>query len=270
MIRLANVTADGSKLIVVEGTRSQRDLEWVLCYVRPFGGPHGSDPLLDFSIEAMVTAMYAPPPKGAQNVSALHVFRVLMALAEHADEHGRGACPSQRALAEMLGLDRRTVRNALAVLVERGSIVKVADAIPRVRGDTYDIVLPALNSDGESPPKTEGTRAGNSGGELGRGTRTGIARHEPEPDPLQPSSTDGSGITLAEFVAEVRAAIRDPDRWRNLSDPTRRIVASMGYSSAVRQIEERYLDHRLREAWRADQMSQAPRRPGRRRDEEAT
>jgi hypothetical protein len=146
------------------------------------------------SIEAMVAVTYAAPPDGARNVSARDVLRVLIALAEHADPEGHGARPSQVTLAEVLGLDRRTVRNALHALELQDRIRATGKAVPRQHGTVYSVRLGTLweadglgvNSGVDCPPETasaEPLSGVHSGGGLGRGTQACSARHKPEPEP---------------------------------------------------------------------------------------
>src|SRR5262245_9374062 len=98
---------------------------------------------------AMLAVLYAPPPQGAKNVSAHDVYRVELVVASYANGHGDGACPSQRKIADALGLDLRTVWNAIVALRKQGRLVKTADGVPRVRGATY-IVTVAVDSTGDS------------------------------------------------------------------------------------------------------------------------
>jgi hypothetical protein len=143
----------------------------------------------------MADVLYSPPPTAARNVSQLDVFRVLQALAEHADPDGSNAYPSLRTLAEILDINRRTVENALRCLAAQGRIVKTADAVPRKRGATYSVEL------------VGGTRRGDSSGELVGGTCRGDSSGE---SPDRTGTRTGSESRPIHSVATAGADRRSP------------------------------------------------------------
>jgi len=114
-------------------------------------------------------------PAANRHVGEATMRLVLLVLADHANADGT-AHPSQETIAVEAGLLRRTVRHAPELLAFGGLIAKIADAVPRVRGDTYQLMLGdelgrgpppeihRLNSGGP-PARVRTTRAG-----LGRGT----------------------------------------------------------------------------------------------------
>jgi len=157
------------------------------------------------SIEAVVRVIYSTPPRGSRHVGALDAYRVLLAVAEDADEDGRGNYPSrsQQTIADELDLERRTVRDALAALLEQGRLVLITEGVPRRSGAVYDLAW----TSGDAPATRAGiphelgqgippTRAGNSGRELGQATRAGIPCRDPDPYPENPptplTSTGGA------------------------------------------------------------------------------
>jgi hypothetical protein len=134
---------------------SHQALHWVLR-----GGPGGGAVKL---------------PAASRHVGETTMRLVLLVLADHAAANGTGACPSQATIAVEAGLDRRTVRHALEWLVFGGLIIKTAEAVPRVRGDTYRLALG--HELGRVPPPE--TVVDNSGGDARQsssnsgGTRAG-------------------------------------------------------------------------------------------------
>lgn len=75
-------------------------------------------------------------------------YRVLVILAERADEYGYGAWFGQEKLAETLECSTRTIRRALRELLDAGLIRKGDQSLVRGRADrkptVYDVVTPAL------------------------------------------------------------------------------------------------------------------------------
>lgn len=143
------------------------------------------------SVEAVEWLVGAPPPVGTRKVSALTVFRVLLAYAVHADEYGANAYPSQRTLAAQLDTDRRTIRDAIAALVEQEYLKFVAPAIRRVCGDSYSLVIrdrgggiPRPNAAVEIPA----IGAGESP-RLGRASGRATGRGNPPPRNVEPRIT---------------------------------------------------------------------------------
>lgn len=81
----------------------------------------------------------------ARTSEAAHKL-VLMALANHADKHGRGAYPSAGTIAEAMQLSVRTVQRYLVALEEDGLIVRgdqarAAHIPPRHRPIVYDLAI---------------------------------------------------------------------------------------------------------------------------------
>jgi DNA-binding Lrp family transcriptional regulator len=146
------------------------------------------------------------------------VFTVLIVLAEHSDPWGRGACPSQRTIADETGLDRRQVQHALRQLEADQIITQIAPAVPRQRGTTYNIRLggdtPAQSSSrlgGDTPAQSYPNSAGVSAG-----VSAGIPPHEPEPEHCMKkrdsyASDDEPRLTV-EQIRELRTAKVDEGR----------------------------------------------------------
>lgn len=101
-------------------------------------------------------------------------FRVLLQLADRADELGRGAYPSVATIAERLECSERTVYRALlelraSGLIRRGDQRFVQHIDERYRPTVYDVVTTALTileSRGDSsvtPDESRGDRNGHPG-----------------------------------------------------------------------------------------------------------
>lgn len=109
------------------------------------------------SLRAMLWALYEAPtddlPAGA--------FRVLLALADHADERGWGAWPHARTLAERFGYSTRSVRRHLAALREAGLIYEGDQRmVDHLQGNRRPVVWNLdLGRRGDSPVTPAGVTA---------------------------------------------------------------------------------------------------------------
>lgn len=101
-------------------------------------------------------------------------YRVLLKLADRADDLGYGAYPSVRSIAAVLQCSERTVYRALAELRSKGLIREgdqryVSHLDPRYRPTVYDVLTPALRgteSRGDIPvipARSRGDRSGRPG-----------------------------------------------------------------------------------------------------------
>jgi hypothetical protein len=213
------------------------------------------------SVEALVAALYSPPPRGARNVGAADVLRVWLTMAEASDPGGANSCLSLRVIAASLNLPKRTVENAIDALRAQGLIVKTADAVARARGTTYTIACSSpdelargipgrtdRDSSGGSPGPFDdelvrgipGRTDRDSSGRLVRGTRPGIPRREPEPDTGEFEFFTGSSGREAGAAADAApadlfdATASDDDpltitspRLRRVADEARRRAAGL-------------------------------------------
>lgn len=110
-------------------------------------------------------------PISACNLTA---YRVLVKLADHADDLGYGAWPGIASLAERLECSERTIYRALATLqdaglIRRGDQRHVEHIDARYRPVVFDVLTPALRaaeSRGDSrvrSPRSRGDSKGRSG-----------------------------------------------------------------------------------------------------------
>lgn len=112
-------------------------------------------------------------------------LRVLVALCGHADKRSHEAYPGQGRLADLTGLQRRQVRDALADMKAAGWIVEVGTAPRSAAGRPtvrWRITLPGM----DPPVSSEGDIGSRIGRNIGRniGSRIGSpVCHEPEPEP---------------------------------------------------------------------------------------
>ena len=203
------------------------------------------------SVEALVAALYSPPPRGARNVGAADVLRVWLTMAEGADPDCRNSCLAQRTIAAALNLPTRTVENAMSALRAQGLIVKTADAVARARGTTYTIACSSpdelargipgtidANSPGGSPGPFDdelargipGRTDRDSPGGLARGTRPGIPRDTPTPttgefELFTGSSNREAGAAADAAPADLFDATASDDDPLTISSPRLRRVA---------------------------------------------
>jgi DNA-binding transcriptional MocR family regulator len=148
---------------------------------------------------------------------------VLLVLAEHADAYGRGACPAQRTIADLSGLSRQSVADALTLLIESGLIVKRANARPKAHGTVFDLAMNLAGGprqsesldDGESWQGVPVTVVTDLDGDLD-GENDGDPLHKPDPEPfVHPrdsyASADDEKLTV-EQIRELRTAGVDEGR----------------------------------------------------------
>jgi hypothetical protein len=287
MMRLANVTRDGSELIVVTGDHSPAVWAWYLSdlsWCGSFGGdaPHGADRMCDFSA-AKDSGFHKTGRKlirDAEDELDVGFASILhLRLCVDANRDGVIRTGNARDLAEAYHLPERWVARQLTVLHEAEWIEWVKPTNQRhgyegsiriLRSMEWTRSAPVDNPASEAEPDVSLTGASrvppaqSGGAPRGNAPYTEDRRLNTSSSPRDSSVGDASG-----FIAEVRAALRDPSRWAALTPDAARIVRAMGGSSSVRQIEDRRLDYRLREAWQNDQLARfRPAVEGRR--EEAT
>ena len=211
------------------------------------------------SIEAVVATLYAQPPSGARNASELTSYRVLMMLAEHADERGENAYPSIKTIGEQLAIGyKRDIENALANLVKQGRIIKTGEHQARKRGTTYRVVLdpvPATqpgDSTGDSPVESvsdsahnstgafdRGIRPGDSTGAFDRGIRPGNPRSEPNPD-SDPDPNNSASVALTIHVpSEDITFVVEGDECQSKIDTAVQLAADKALEEATKKCSVR-------------------------------
>lgn len=197
---------------------------------------------------------------------------VLIGLANHAHPDGSAAFPSQATLARYARCTERTVRTALARLLDAGVIVHgnphvVAAYISRPdrRPACYDLVLTRTRHDrngthdaaGGTPDPDGGNPTTPTGG-ISRQQREETASAEPSRGTVheEPSPKPSEGARAR--GGEPARGHRLPDGWR--PDPEPGLVAELGGQQAAAREFDKFCDY-----WRAQ-----PGARGRKRDWQAT
>lgn len=164
---------------------------------------------------------------------------VLLAIANHADAHGRNAWPSQAKLAEEANVSVRSVKRAVATLVELGELsVGQHQGAVMGRGRTNYYELPAFIATLPSANLAPG-EDGNKGtpeveqGDICADKGPTVAPQEPSFEPSEPSSSSTSfayGLTNEEeeiFGMVVRHKLTA----RKSSPGLKPIVAELAWSA---------------------------------------
>lgn len=155
------------------------------------------------SLRAMLWALYDAPtddlPAGA--------FRVLLALADHADDRGWNAWPSANTLAGNLRYSRRTVLRHLAALRDAGLIYEGDQrCVEHIRGDRRPVVYNLdLGLRGDKTDTPHGVTPAVMSPAHGV-TETGSRGDSPVPDGVTPAVTQ---TVLNQRTTRARARARN-------------------------------------------------------------